>query len=150
MQTLELMARLARDGSQDFNIRELALTICDHAPQKDYRREACRLLAFVRDRIRYVRDTASAEVLQGPQATLALNAGDCDDKCILLAALLASIGHTPRFITMAQLPERYTHVWTQCLVGDNWLDLEPTEPIGCGRRVPDTGTETYLTRELDP
>lgn len=142
------MAEIAREGSRDFNIRALAIEIVGEPLQKDYASEAKRLLKFVRDHIRYIRDTYSAEVLQYPQVTLGQNGGDCDDKCILLGALLASVGHAVRFIGMAQIADRFSHVWVQVNIDGKWVDLEPTEPIGYGRRVPDTGVETYLTQEL--
>lgn len=142
------MGKLARNGSQDIKIRHLAIHLCSNIQQKDYGKEACAVLAFVKNRIRYIRDMASAEVLQTPQVTMGVGAGDCDDKCILLAALLSSIGHRTRFIAIAQSPEVYSHVWTQSFINGEWLDLEPTEPIGCGDRVPETGIAGYLWREV--
>lgn len=149
------MCRLAADGSTDFLIRDLALSITGGLKQKDYQGEACACLNWVRDRIRYVRDMALAEVLQIPQVTLPAGLsgigrgqGDCDDKSILLAAMLASIGHRVRFIAIAFEPETYSHVWVQDAVGGQWLDLEPTEPLPCGARIPGTGAVDYMTREL--
>lgn len=115
--------------------------------QKDYEREACEILSFVRDKVRYVRDTRTVEILQVPRRTLQIG-GDCDDKSILLAALLSSIGHRVRFIAVSYMPNQYSHVWVQDEVRGKWLDLEPTEPLICGSRVPERGALGYLTREL--
>ena len=112
---------------------------------KDYRGEACACLAYVRDQIRYVRDPASAEQLSPPDWVMRIGAGDCDDKAILLGSLLASIGHPARFIAVAFEPEAWSHVWVQDRIGGRWVDLEPTEPIGCGERIPGDGAVGYLT-----
>lgn len=107
--------------------------------QKDYEGEARRLHAFVRDQVRYVKDTNGVELLHDPVTLLQIGAGDCDDKAILLAALLESIGHTARFRAVAFEPEAWAHVWVQDWLGGRWLDLEPTEPIAFGRSVPLSG-----------
>lgn len=79
-----------------------------------------------------------------------IGAGDCDDKAILLAALLASIGHDGvRFIALSQEPGQFSHVWVQDWIqGRGWVDLEPTEPIACGKRVPHRGAREYLTCDV--
>jgi transglutaminase-like putative cysteine protease len=101
-------------------------------------------LAYVRDNIRYVRDPAPAEQLSPPAWVMQIGAGDCDDKAILLASLLASIGHSARFIAVAFAPEAYSHVWVQVHIGGRWIDLEPTEPLKCGERIPGDGAFGYL------
>lgn len=120
--------------------------------QKDFVGEARKLLEFVRDEIRYVKDIDQVETLHDPVTLLQIGAGDCDDKAILLASLLLSIGHTPRFIAMAQAPEEWSHVWVQdCLdmgQGDVWVDLEPTEPIPFGKSVPLDGAQAIMTQDI--
>lgn len=150
------MARLARDGSQRMEVRNLAVELTTRGfrtgqglKQKDFAGEARRCLAFVRDEIRYVRDIADVEVLHDPLTLLKIGAGDCDDKAILLAALLLSIGHDKqRFIAMAQAPDQYGHVWLQDLIYGRWVDLEPTEPIPFGRSVPTSDAVSFLTRDI--
>lgn len=146
--TLDEMARLANIGMTDFNIRSLALTLVQRVQQKDYLGEACNILRFVRDNIRYVRDFYIGELLQPPNITLCFKSGDCDDKCILLASLLGSIGHRVRYIAIAQAPEEFSHVWLQDYIYGEWVDLEPTEPLDCGSRVPATGIVDTITREV--
>lgn len=117
--------------------------------QKDFTGEARRCLEYVRDNIRYVRDIADVETLHDPVTLLKIGAGDCDDKAILLAALLLSIGHDRlRFIAMAQAPDQYGHVWLQDYIGGCWVDLEPTEPIPFGSSVPKTGAVSFLTLDI--
>lgn len=105
-------------------------------PQKDFHGEARRLFEYVRDRIRYVKDIDGVETLHPPEWVLKLGAGDCDDKSILLAALLLSIGHTPRFIAVAFEPDVFSHVWVQDLLDGQWVDLEATESLPFGQHVP--------------
>lgn len=142
------MAEIANAGAEDIAIRTLAMQITAGAMQKDYRTEACLCLAFARDRIRYVRDMRNVEVIQVPRRTLQLGAGDCDDKTVLLASMLSSIGHRTRFVAIAQIPDEFVHVWLQSYCHGKWLDLEPTEPIDCGERVPTTGVVDTLYCEL--
>lgn len=150
------MARLAREGSRRIEVRNLAVEITTRGfltgsglRQKDFAGEARRLCDFVRDHIRYVRDIADVETLHDPVTLLQIGAGDCDDKAILLAALLLSIGHDRvRFIAMAQAPGQYGHVWVQDCIGGRWIDLETTEPIPYGASVPTDDAVSFLTRDV--
>lgn len=116
--------------------------------QKDFLGEAERLLAFVRDDIRYVKDIDGVETLHDPVTLLRLGAGDCDDKAILLASLLLSIGHTPRYIAVGFAPGEYSHVWVQDYLNDQWVDLEPTEPIPFGQSIPMAGVVETITQDI--
>lgn len=149
------MRSLSTEGAENLTVRHLAVALAGGALQKDYFTEACRCLAFVRERVRYVRDPYTAELLQGAMVTLppafspiGIGAGDCDDKSILLAALLSSIGHRMRFIAIATDPDHFSHVWVQDWIRGRWIDLEATEDIPCGSRVPEAGAVGYLTREI--
>lgn len=147
-QTLALMRSLSLSSSKAMPIRNMAMYLTGHLRQKDFKAEACCCLKYVRDNIRYVRDIRSVEVLQYPTTTMRIEAGDCDDKSTLLASLLASIGHRVRFIVVSPLPNVFSHVWVQVFVGKNWLDLEATEPLPCGERIPSDARFKYLTLEL--
>ena len=117
--------------------------------QKDFSGEAGRLLAFVRDEIRYVRDIAQVETLHDAVTILRTKAGDCDDKAILLAALLGSIGFEHvRFVAAAWSPDQFSHVWTQVFLNGRWVDLEPTEPLPFGSSVPTGGVVAWLTKDV--
>ncbi len=52
-----------------------------------------KLHRFVRDNIRYIKDIRDVETVAYPDITLQQGQGDCDDKSVLLASLLESIGH---------------------------------------------------------
>lgn len=131
-------------------VRNRALAITRGLRPKDFRSEACACLAWVKANIRYVRDMRAAEVLHDPVTLLGFPgwqagdfqlvpdamAGDCDDMALLLSALLESIGHQTRFIAVAYAPDQFSHVWLQDRIDGSWLDLEATEPLACGSRVP--------------
>lgn len=149
------MARITRAGLRDQAVRNAAVAITTRGflsgaglKQKDFEGEARRLHAFVRDRIRYVRDTDGVELLHDPATVLQVGAGDCDDKAILLASLLGSIGHPTRFIAVAFEPGRFSHVWLQDFLNGRWVDLETTEPLPFGVSVPRRGVVGTLTQEV--
>jgi transglutaminase-like putative cysteine protease len=138
------MRGLAEEGSRDLTVRNKAVKLTSGLPHKDYAGEACACLAYARDEIRYVKDPASAEMISPPAWVMDIGAGDCDDKAVLLGGLLGSLGHQARFIAVAFAPEQYTHVWVQDFLYGRWIDLEPTEPVGCGERIPGDGAWRYL------
>ena len=153
-QVLSEMASLARAGSRQMAIRNLAVQLVtdpvDPILQKDFAGEARVCLAYVRDHVRYVRDIRDVETLHDPVTVLRLGAGDCDDKAILLAALLLAIGHEGvRFVAVAlDDPDSFVHVWVQDRVYGHWIDLEATEPIAFGQRVPLAGVVAWMTQDV--
>jgi transglutaminase-like putative cysteine protease len=94
-QTLAAMAALVRGeyppdfiGYQSEPIRRAALYICQQSPGHNFQSEIESLFVYVRDAITYRLDPVNTERLQDAQQTINTGAGDCDDKCILLASLL--------------------------------------------------------------
>jgi hypothetical protein len=141
------MKQWAVKGSELPVIRQKALQLTSDGfgtsrglASKDVMGETRRLFVFVRDKIRYVMDTEGVELLHPADWILAQAAGDCDDKSILLAALLLSIGHRPRFKAVAFESDEngpvFSHVWVQDFVGGQWVDLETTEHLSVGQSVP--------------
>lgn len=110
-------------------LRTTAQTLVQNCGEKDYWCEASQLQAFVRDKIRYVRDIRDVETIQFPVQTLQLQSGDCDDKSVLLAVLAECIGFETRFCAIGVRGESYSHVSTQILIpGRGWTNAE-TIPI---------------------
>lgn len=124
--TLMLMRELARRYRADPAIRERAASLVQHLPQKSWLAEVKALHAFVRDGIRYLKDTNGVEVVQTPVVTLAVEHGDCDDKATLLATFLEAIGHPARYVAVGFEPGRYSHVYVETKVGPKWIPLETT------------------------
>ena len=125
------MRYLVRNCKMDLALRNLAIELVGGAAQRDYADEIRRLHAFVRDRIRYVGDIAGVETLHTPRQILAQRAGDCDDKSLLLATLLESIGHKTRFVAVGY-GATPSHVLVETRVGSKWIPLETTEAVAAG------------------
>jgi transglutaminase-like putative cysteine protease len=130
--TLELMRDMVRRAKKAPAVRLTALDLVSDLPQKDYTGQVVALHRYVRDSIRYVRDIRNVETLQTPEFTLEWGQGDCDDKSILLASLLESIGHRTRFCAVGYGFSGFQHVFPQTLVGNRWVTLETTEPVDVG------------------
>jgi hypothetical protein len=131
--TLKIMGQLVKDGKKNLTVRQTALSLVRGLGPKDWAGEVRNLHAFVRDRIRYVRDIHGVETLATPEKTLEFGQGDCDDKSVLLASLLASAGHPTRFVAIALTdPENFVHVYPETKIGANWIALETTEPVEVG------------------
>jgi len=87
---------------------------------------------FVR-RIPYVKDVdqpdgnRAEEVLQRPSITIA-NGGDCDDKVVLMAALLRNADIPCRIVTVAYNPSTLEHVHTyiEVLLDGQWQPMDAT------------------------
>lgn len=94
--TLKKMAAIIRKYRGDQTTAETARQILMAGGITDIRtqrRQAVTLLQnWVRDRIAYVYDPREVEWIQTPPKTLSLRTGDCDDKIILLLAMLESVG----------------------------------------------------------
>jgi len=131
-QTLRVMRQFTRDGKRQYPIRDLALSLVRRNKPKDWFGEVRDLHHYVRDKIRYVRDINGIETLATPENTLKIGQGDCDDKSILLATLLESIGHPSRFVALSFEPGIYSHVLVESKIGDKWVSLETTEPVETG------------------
>lgn len=124
--TLREMRRLARESVRAANqaVREQALSLVADLPERRWAQEIARLHAFVRDRIRYVRDPAGIELVATPEKTLEYGQGDCDDKCTLLAALLESLCHPAKFVALGFANQPFSHVIVETRLGPRWLPLE--------------------------
>lgn len=130
--TLRIMANMVRNAREDYRIREKALSLVRRVPEKDWVGEISAIHRFVRDRIRYVGDICDLETIAEPWKTLQIGQGDCDDKSVLAAAMLQSIGHPARFLAVGFHGEALSHVLVESLVGDRWIPLELTEQLALG------------------
>lgn len=131
--TLRAMSHITKAFKKSPVIRELALKLVSSLPQKKWFSEARKIHAFVRDRIRYVKDIRGVETLQTPVQTLRIGQGDCDDHSILIASLLEAIGHKTRFLAIGFTPQKFTHVFPQVNISNQWITLEATEKWKMGR-----------------
>jgi hypothetical protein len=141
--TIKTMAKLAREGSVSYPIRNLATRITHHVPGRSPLRELRALYEWVRANIRYRFDPVGMEWVQSPARTVKERAGDCDDMATLIAALAGSLGHKWRFRTVGDTPTAQRHVQAQVWTGRQWLDLDPVlEPVQT-TTAPPTGPGTF-------
>lgn len=136
MQTLRVMRALTRAGRKHPVVRLAAQELVGDLAPKDYGAEVSRIHAFVRDRIRYVRDIRNVETVQAPEVTLELGSGDCDDKSVLAASLLEAIGHRTRFLAVGFRSGQLSHVMPEVQIGRHWVPLEVTEAVPPGWMPP--------------
>lgn len=101
-------------------------------PQKSWLAEVRAIQEFVRDQIRYTRDVRDVETLATPDKTLEFLQGDCDDKSVLVASMLESVGHPTRFVAIGRDPNTFEHVLVETKIGGKWVTVETTEPVQVG------------------
>lgn len=135
--TLALMVKLAQAAKRSFPVRRLAEQLMVGVKQKSWLDEVRAIHEYVRDNIRYTKDINGVETVATPEQTMARRMGDCDDKSLLTAALLESIGHPTRFVAVGRTPGRYVHVLVETKVGGQWLPVETTENVPVGWYPPD-------------
>lgn len=127
--TLRYMVALVRKYKTDDTVRRTAQEITRNLESHDNTGELYSLQHFVRDRIRYVRDIHRVETVQTAVQTLKRGSGDCDDKAVLLATLLASIGFATRFWALGFEPGGpYSHAMLEARLGRGWIPLETIVP----------------------
>lgn len=133
-ETLRIMRGYARAAvrSPDQFIRHTALNIIQNIAPRNWTGEVKAIHAYVRDNIRYVQDPDGIELVQTPEKTLELGAGDCDDKSTLLAALLIATGHPAQFVAVGMNGESFSHVLVETVIGDAWVPLETILPVQVG------------------
>jgi len=135
--TLKVMVNLVRQYRKSIRIRDLALDLVRPLASRDWPGEVSAVFNWVRDNIRYTRDIRNVETVQTPEVTLEVEQGDCDDKSVLLASLLESIGHPTRFIAVGfKQAGAYSHVLVQTRIGPRWIPLDPIMPFDAGWSPP--------------
>lgn len=129
--TLKIMSALVKSGKKNPYVRAKALALTQGLKQKDKLGEIHALWNFVKNNIRYVRDINGVETIHTPEQILRQESGDCDDKSLLLASLLESIGHPSAFWAIGtKSPNRFSHVMAMTRIGSKrWLPLETTENV---------------------
>ena len=116
------------------HIRRLAMGLINGIPERQHKNEAKTIFLYVRDCIPFRKDIRDVETVQTPVQTLELHGGDCDDKTVLLNALLESVGLKTRVVTVSNIPGGVplTHVFSQVLIGNNWISMDTTRKVPFG------------------
>jgi len=131
-------------GYQSESIRQLAEALVYGA--MDRADEVRALLLYCRDSIAYRLHPFDQQRVQDAARTVQIGSGDCVSKSVLLATLLASLGHRPRFVVQSEGGCEYSHVYVEALdESGRWVALDPVyeraEP-GWSQPLPDGGFET--------
>lgn len=144
--TLRVMREQVLKGRQNPYIRQFTAALITNArlKQKDYLGEIHVIHNFVRDNVRYVRDIRNVETIHDADFILKNRYGDCDDKTILCAAMLESIGFTTRIRAVGFEKIGYCHVLLDVLFKGNWIPAETTEPVGLGWNPPNITNSMIL------
>ena len=138
-QTVALIKRYALEAQRDPTVRLLAEEIIGGLRSKDYLSEIAAIYYYVLDHTRYTNDPRTVELVRRPERIIAeLARGktpslDCDDLCVLQAALLLSLGREVRVITIAFQNQQYrgeiqySHVYLQVKEPrtSKWIVLDP-------------------------
>lgn len=142
--TLKAMRAFVRASKKNQKIRAFAANIVRSVPEKDWPGQANALHEWVKNNIRFMRDTTEVETVADAERTLQLGFGDCDDKSVLFATLAESIGHPTRFVAVGFSPDNYEHVYTETLIGRKWIASDTTEPRPFGWAAPDPITKLVI------
>lgn len=134
--TLKVMVNIAKQYRMDPRVRAQAERLIANVPEKQSSKEIRAIYEWVRDNIRYTSDVRDVETVKTPDAILESGQGDCDDKSLLVASLLESVGFAARFVAVAAGGFDYDHVYAEVRLGEGWIPLETTEPVNMGWRPP--------------
>lgn len=133
-ETLAHMVTMRDAAKLDPRIRARVANLLLLAPDRDELAEIRALFHYVRDRVRYMRDIEGVETIAEPECTLQIRAGDCDDKALALATLLAVSGYPTKFVAVGvNYPGWFEHVYVRVQLSDgSWVGLDPTEQVPVG------------------
>lgn len=131
-QTVLTMQQLIDTGGRSPEIRQQAVEIIRAAGvhERDTAGEINAVFRWVKQSFHFVKDPLGAETLGTPEYLLKVKAGDCDDYVIVLGALLTSLGHAVRIVTIRadpKEPRRFSHVYLQVNAHGNWMGLDGTQ-----------------------
>jgi len=139
--TIARMRALIDQGVKHPVVHEAAAFILRSSkiPQFDAAGEARAIYLWVLRSVRFTRDIVGKETLHSADEILRLGIGDCDDFTILLCALLGTVGHRARIITISSVPrdvdgeQPFTHVYPEVFLSGRWV------PVDAARRNPAFG-----------
>ena len=142
-QTLAHMRSLVAESMADPSVVIFARSFALRGGQREYRKQAELIQAWLRGVWVFVDDPLDREFLVAPGALMSMATsfgrivGDCDEAAMLGAALGQAIGLAPQFVVLgfaspdAGADGRMAHVYTQLLTPDgDTISLDVTRPDG--------------------
>jgi predicted transglutaminase-like cysteine proteinase len=146
-ETIKKMHELVRKAKTDYEFINLIRDMVKGCPAKDSMCEMRTVYNSFKKTIRYILDPAQLELISSVWETMKNRAGDCDDFAILLSASAGAIGLPYRFVTIRSDPTRPnedSHIWTQVLIKNSWIDLDPTvKEFSFGQSAPEIYRRKY-------
>lgn len=132
--------KLVRKSVQDPKMRQIALQITRHCPERDKMCEAKAIYDTMKSRIRYTGDIGTiahddtgevegVDLYQSARRTWEFQGGDCDDHNILGSTLLALNGMTPvlRVVKTWSDPD-WSHIYTGFTDYGKFVPIDTTMP----------------------
>lgn len=145
---IRLIQQKIERGKREAVIRELVSKILARrvgsgwaVPAKNYEAEIKALHDYVRNNVRYTRDTYGIETLQRAVRTLQLQMGDCDDQTILLGSMLQAAGYPVALKVVDTTGAGWSHIYPLVGIPPNqptrWIAADTTvdHPIGWEPRI---------------
>ena len=129
---------LAVEFGRNPDIRAYAELILPAIGDNDLEGAARALIRWVKDHITFLPDPEGTEYVISPLVVLervyksGKSFGDCDDHCLVLVALMRSIGIEARIIGVKQGPAStwFDHVIVQVPTERGWVDVDPCAKEG--------------------
>lgn len=133
--TIGAMSAVALEAAQfDPVTRTVAAALVEDAPRRDWAAVTKKIYQFVRESVRFKRDTPGTEVLRTPEQMLleiaqsGKTSGDCDESATLGVALLLAAGIPAGFVTIGRTPGGpYAHVLYAARLGSSWVPIDSQE-----------------------
>jgi hypothetical protein len=130
LQTLAVLLPMIRADAESVELRRFVLGLIADLPNT-FEAQVGVLFDYAKNSIRYTRDPIGAERIADAATTIDEQAGDCGDKSILLAAMLATIGYLSRLIALNFYDDLDAHGYDHLLVqvqddAGAWQSLDPT------------------------
>ena len=135
--SLKYINALARDGSRDSSVRQVADSIVAGVDRSDHMAVIRKVHAWVQKRFKYEFDPGDIEMVTHPKHAIqaALKDGryeeDCDGFVVTEAAILAYLlGSTRnvRFVILKadkRAPSQWSHIFMQAKAHGKWVTLDP-------------------------
>jgi hypothetical protein len=136
-QTVRKIGQMVMDDLHRPTLRLFTLSVLERAgaDTRSQSQMARAIYAWVKNRIRYVRDPQVLETVQSPLATLKIKAGDCDDHAGLVAGMALSVGITPRFVVVGTGANSFSHIYPELNVDGKWMPSDTTIRLPFGKAV---------------
>jgi Transglutaminase-like superfamily len=126
IQTLDLEADLIRRDDGDPAFEDWANRICGNVSGHNDLAMLEKIFRYCRTQILYRRDPYGFEQVKDARRTIADGYGDCGDKTVLMATLVAALGYKPRLAVISYRLPMFQHEFVQVFVKGRWISYDPT------------------------